>query len=355
MMGMGECSTGWPENLIGVLPLQHIRRPAATLLSRTCQDGARGRCAAPRVNIFITSAVSFISLVATVAVSEGISLSVVLATIEPWPDLANCLAVLEPQVAAIGGEIIVGDGHGAALDAAKAAGSDRLSWIRVPGASVFELRARAVEQARGEIIALTEDHCIVGADWCAQILEAFRRNPNAMGVTGPVLNGSTKHLIDWANFLHTFGSYFPPVNKDQGNRSPPAANVAFRRSAIGASPIAPGWLELELSGRLFREKLFCVDDGITVTHVQSHGFGGTLLAHFDNGRSTTGLHRSPRRRVQRPWDLFGGVWWSMSSEARSLPAVRASVPLMILLSCCHWVGEIVGVLAGPGRSPARLR
>ena len=45
--------------------------------------------------------------------SEGISLSVVLATIEPWPDLANCLAVLEPQVAAVGGEIIVGDGHGA--------------------------------------------------------------------------------------------------------------------------------------------------------------------------------------------------------------------------------------------------
>ena len=115
----------------------------------------------------------------------------VLATIEPWPDLAKCLAVLEPQVAAVGGEIIVGDGHGAALDAARVAASDRLSWIRIPGASVFELRARAVEAARGEIIALTEDHCIVGADWCAQILEAFRRNPDAMGVTGPVLNGST--------------------------------------------------------------------------------------------------------------------------------------------------------------------
>jgi hypothetical protein len=74
--------------------------------------------------------------------ADNISISVVLATIEPWPDLANCLAVLEPQIAAVGGEIIVGDGHGAALDAAKAAGSDRLSWIRKPGASVFELRAR---------------------------------------------------------------------------------------------------------------------------------------------------------------------------------------------------------------------
>jgi hypothetical protein len=287
--------------------------------------------------------------------SEGISLSVVLATIEPWPDLANCLAVLEPQVAAVGGEIIVGDGHGAALDAAKAATSDRLSWVRIPGASVFELRARAAERARGEIVALTEDHCIVGADWCAQMLEAFRHNPNAMAVTGPVLNGSTDHLIDWANFLHTFGSCFPPVSKDPGNRAPPAANVAFRRSAIGAGPIAAGWLELELSGRLFREHLFYVHEGITVTHVQSHGFWGTLQAHFDNGRSTTGLRAAPRRRVQRPWDVFGSAWWSMSRDARALPAVRASVPLMMLLSCCHWAGEVVGAFAGPGRSPARLR
>jgi hypothetical protein len=63
--------------------------------------------------------------------SNGITLSVVLATIEPWPDLANCLAALEPQIAAVGGEIIVGDGHGAALDATKAA-SDRLTWVRTP-------------------------------------------------------------------------------------------------------------------------------------------------------------------------------------------------------------------------------
>jgi hypothetical protein len=240
-------------------------------------------------------------------------------------------------------------------DAAKATASDRLSWVRIPGASVFELRARAVERARGEIVALTEDHCIVGTDWCAEILEAFRRNPNAMAVTGPVLNGSTERLIDWANFLHTFGSSFPPMDKDQGNRAPPAANVAFRRSAIGAGPLDPGWLELELSGRLFREQLFCVHEGITVTHVQSHGFWGTLQAHFDNGRSTTGLRRESRRRVQRPWDVFGGAWWSLSRDARSLPAVRASVPLMVLLSCCHWAGEMVGALAGPGRSPARLR
>lgn len=286
---------------------------------------------------------------------DAISLSVVLATIEPWPDLANCLAVLEPQIAAVGGEIIVGDGHGSALDASKVDASDRLSWIRIPGASVFELRARGVQAARGEIIALTEDHCVVGADWCAQILDAFRRHPEAMGVTGPVLNGSTNLLIDWANFLHTFGSYYPPVNQTQRDRCPPAANVAFRRSAIGSGPVSPGSIELELSPRLFHDRLFHVHDGITVTHVQSHGFWSTLLAHFDNGRSTTGLHREPLTRRQLPWNQFRGALRSMGGDAQLGPALRASLPLLFLLSCCHAAGEVVGILAGPGNSPARLR
>jgi hypothetical protein len=287
--------------------------------------------------------------------SDRISLSVVLATIEPWPDLANCLAVLEPQIAAVGGEIIVGDGHGGALDAAKAAATDRLTWIRNPGASVFELRARGVEAARGEIVALTEDHCIVGADWCEQILEAFARNPAAMGVTGPVLNGSTDSLVDWANFLHTFGSYFPPVNQTQRDRCPPSANVAYRRSVIGAGPIAPGWMELELNPRLFFDRLFHVHDGITVTHVQSHGFWGTVRSHFHNGRTTTGLHRESFSRRQLPWNQFRGAMRSMGGDERLRPALRASMPLLFLMSCCHAAGEVVGILAGPGQSPAKLR
>ena len=286
---------------------------------------------------------------------DRLPLSVVLATIEPWPDLANCLEVLAPQVAAVGGEIIVGDGHGAALDASKVAASDRLSWVRMPGASVFELRARGVEQARGEIIALTEDHCIVGPDWCQQILDAFEANPAAMAVTGPVLNGSTEHLIDWANFLHTFGSSFPPVNRAQRDRCPPPANIAIRRSAIGEGPISSGGIEFDVSPRLFREERYFVHDGMTVTHVQSHGFWLTLRAHFDNGRATTGLHHVSLSRRQLPWNLLRGALGSMSPAARSSPPVRASLPLMFVLSCCHAAGEVVGIVAGPGRSPARLR
>jgi hypothetical protein len=287
--------------------------------------------------------------------SDRVSISVILATIEPWPDLANCLSVLEPQVAAVGGEIVVGDGHGAGLDARRVAATDRLSWIRMPGASVFELRARAAEAARGEIIAMTEDHCVVAEDWVERILEAFRLNPGAIGVTGPVANGSTDKLIDWANFLHTFGAYVPPWNQQQRDRCPPVANVAYRRSAFPSGPLATGWLELELNPDLYQRGLYYVDDGITVTHVQSHGFWKTLRSHFDNGRSTTGLHPIPLSRQMLPWRLFRTTMQVIGGDERLRPIVRASRPFIFLLSCCHSLGEVVGIMAGPGRSPARLR
>jgi glycosyl transferase family 2 len=282
-------------------------------------------------------------------------LSIVLATTDPWPDLANCLEVLEPQVAAVGGEIIVGDGHGQAVDAVRAGVPDRVRIVRMPGASVFDLRARAVEIARGEIIAITEDHCLVGPDWCEQVLAMFSLHPDVMVVSGPVLNGSRNHLIDWANYLHTFGSFFPPFKEGHRHRGPSIANLAFRRNALPSGSVPPGRMEFELFPRLFREGRCRVHNGMTVTHVQSHGFWKTFRSHFDNGRSTTGLRPVPFSERQRAWRLFRTAVRTMGGGPEIRATIRASLPLVFVLSCCHAFGEIVGILAGPGRSPARLR
>ena len=282
------------------------------------------------------------------------TLTVILATIEPWPDLERCLSVLEPQVEALGAEIIVGDGHGGALEA-RYAESPSLQWIRAPGASVFDLRAQALEMARGEIVAVTEDHCVVASDWCQQILRSLEDAPDKMAMTGPVMNGSTDRLSDWANYLHTFGCFHPPVDAGQRDRCPPAANVAYRRKVIPAGSILAGWMELELTPRLFAEGLFGVCDGMTVTHVQSHGFWKTLLAHFDNGRTTTGLHHISLSQRQLPWFLFRETVRGLDRSQSPRPIIRKSLPLLFLLSTCHALGEVLGILAGPGESPRRLR
>lgn len=283
-------------------------------------------------------------------------LSVILATIEPWPDLANCLEVLLPQLAAIGGELIVGDGDGGALDQRTLVQFPWLSVIRIPGASVFELRARALEQARGEIVATTEDHCLVAAHWCESILQAFARNPAADAVTGPVLNGSRDALIDWANYLHNFGSTLPPFDApERWYRAPTCANVAYRSSVLPTQPVAAGWLELELNPRLFHEGRFARHAAMTVTHVQSHGFWGTLAAHFHNGRTTTGLHAVRFSRNQFPWMRFRSTVRGFSDSPDYRSIIRKALPFVFLLSCAHALGETVGILAGPGQSPARLR
>jgi len=283
-------------------------------------------------------------------------LSVILATTEPWPDLENCLAVLTPQIRALGCELLVGDGHGEALDPERVAASPWLSWIRRPGASVFDLRAEAAGLARGEIVALTEDHCVVAPDWCAQILEAFRLHPDASAVAGEVLNGSPEHLMDWANYLHSFGSSLPPYDDpERWYRTPPAANVAFRRSVLPNQAPEPGWLELELSPRLFQEKRFGMHGGMRVTHVQSYGFWLMLRMHFDNGRSTTGLRHAHFSRDRLPWSLYRSTVRGFSKATEYRRVIRQSLPLVFLLSCAHSLGALAGAVAGPGGSPARLR
>jgi hypothetical protein len=270
-------------------------------------------------------------------------------------DLASCLAVLEPQVRALNGELIVGDAHDTGPDPPRFAESGCITWIRRPGASVFELRAQAAELARGEIIAVTEDHCVVAPDWCAAILRGFALHPEALGLAGPVLNGSREHLIDWANYLHTFGGVLPPYDREQQVRCPPNANLAYRRSAFPSGSLSPGWMELELNPHLFRRGQLAFHESMAVTHVQSHGFWNTLRAHFDNGRSTTGLHPIRLSRRQLPWNVYRGTVRALGGRERHDPKIRASMPLLFLLSCCHALGETVGILAGPGRSPARLR
>jgi len=281
--------------------------------------------------------------------------SVVLATTDPGPDLTNCLAGLEPQVSALNGEIIVGSSHDADLDPKPTVESRCLTVIQRPGASVFELRALATERARGEIIAVTEDHCVVAPDWCVEILRGFALHPEALGLAGPVLNGSQTHLIDWANYLHTFAGLTPPCDWEHRERCPPNANVAYRRSVFPGGPLAPGWMELEANPRLFQQGHFAFHEAMAVTHVQSHGFCKTLRAHFDNGRSTTGLRSVPLSRRQLPWNLYQDTLRELGELDRSRREIRASLPLLFLLSCCHALGETAGILAGPGRSPTRLR
>lgn len=282
-------------------------------------------------------------------------LSIVLATTDAWPDLAACLDVLEPQARACDAELIIGDGDGAGLPDDYASNPERILWLRRPGASVFTLRAEAVTRARGEIIAVTEDHCVVAPDWCARILQAHEEHPDTLGVAGAIENGSPDSIVDWANYLQTFGAFAPPVNPRQRERAPLLANLSLKRGALPEGTLQPGALELDVVPRVFAGGGFTTDDRIVVSHVQSHGVVGTLLAHFHNGRVTTGFSTQRLSRRQLPFRVFRSTLRTLRGKTALRRRLFPALPYLLLLSAAHATGEAMGILAGPGRSPEQLR
>ncbi len=243
---------------------------------------------------------------------------------------------------------------------------DSLQGVRclvVPGASIFDLRAKSTEIAQGEIVAWTEDHCRPAADWCARILEAHREQPDALAIGGSVLNGSTTSAMDWANFLCTFAPFVPPLDRSRIGRVPAAANISFKRCALPAAPIAPGRIELALEADLWFQRKIGFDERIQVTHVQSWGFWGTPRAHFHNGRSTTGLraqNMTLSRRLGRmlvcsvlPLEILRTVLLPLFGKPR-VPYLRC-LPLIAGLAVAHSAGEFTGLLlGGAGASPLKL-
>jgi hypothetical protein len=290
-------------------------------------------------------------------------LSVVVASRQTWPFTRECLDHLCPQADAAGAEIILADGSGVGLSEEYVGQHPCVRWMNMPGASVFDLRARAVAVARGEVVALTEDHCVVtptGASEFSRHIEGIHRCWLSAGPS----NGSTRLLIDKANFFLTFGPFMPPFASNLTHGVPPPANVSTKRSTFLDVVTSPGWIEFALNPSLCAQGAVAFDDNLRVNHIQSHGFWGTCASHFHNGRSTTGLVSAimaPKRQHERLWlclkkpiAMVRETITSLSEKQMPRRHIIGSIPLVTLLAVCHVAGEVTGLIKGPGESPWRL-
>jgi len=286
--------------------------------------------------------------------------SVVVATTHVWPFLKPCLEELLPQCEALGAELVISDSTGECLPHPLPPSFSKIRHLVFPGASVFDLRAKATGEASGEIVAWTEDHCVPAPDWCQEIREAHERHPDADIIGGAVVNGSEDGLMDWSNFLCTFGPFIPPMGRPPKKRAPAVANLSIKRRALPPDPIRAGFIEIAIEGRLLSAGRIRFDDSILVTHIQSWGFWGTYAAHFHNGRSTTGLladSLSPARRLRQMMICFLMPFELMRTSVTPLLGKSGvpwgrNLPLMFGLALAFSAGEFVGLAGkGAGRSP----
>lgn len=244
-----------------------------------------------------------------------------------------------------------------------------VDWRSLPGQSVFQLRLASYRSARGDVIAVTEDHCYVEPNWIERLLDAHQRFGNAAAIGGAVMNGTDKKVIDWAAFLLTQGPFMPPLANGVADKISGPANVSYKRRIMDRLARKMGGLEdqglidfLELPAVLEGEVLVN-DDSIRVLHHQSQGFWGTSLAEFDNGRTIAGYRR--RDMSKGDWlRIAGSPVLPIYRSVRALRRVRGkdrprgvvlrATPAHVWLQYCAMVGELLGYAAGPGRSPNRL-
>jgi hypothetical protein len=292
-------------------------------------------------------------------------LSIVIATTHPWPEIRETLESLREQAAAHEAEILVVDGDGAGFPETEARRHPNVRVLKRPGASVFALRAHGISQSRGEVVAITEDHCRVPPDWCARILDAHRRHPEAAAIGGAVENGATSTLVDWANFALVFSPFMPPIQDGDSETIALQANISYKRRVLPSDPGGLGMMEMLFNQELLqRGERLVADGGILVHHHQSRGFLRTCASHFHNGRSIAGFRLADLTGLERlarigstailPPFLLWLTLRNINAKGRLRGELLASVPLVAPLTICHAAGELIGYLAGPGDSPRHL-
>ena len=280
-------------------------------------------------------------------------LSIIIATTQPWPEVSVVLDSIYEQAAAVQAEIIVAEssGQGAPPD-------ERYSgvhWINVLGATVFQLRARAIAASQGQIIAVTEDHCRVSPDWCLSILQSHQDYPQADMIGGSVENGADQHLIDWANFLISNDIFLPPLATGERPFITGQANVTYKRRAL------PNPYPIDIDEGQFRQALqqrggkLYIDERLRVSHIQSLGGLGSCLIHFHDARTLSASQRSrmspaqwllrllktlllPLRVVINTPRIVLRTTWCKPAYRR--PALLC-LPWIAMILCFHYSGELI--------------
>jgi Glycosyl transferase family 2 len=289
-------------------------------------------------------------------------LSAIVTCTQPWPEVRGCLELLLAQAGSGDIEIIVADGSDRGLDAEVAA---RVTWLRCPGRGPHELRWQGLTEARGDVVAITEDHCDVPPDWCLQMLCAHARHPDAAAIAGSVTNGATSRTVDRASFLLVHGSNVPGRARRSPDWFPPVgSNVSYKRERVLPLVREPGDLELVVTPQLWRQGALRLDESIVVAHSQSMSPAAHVANHFHAARSHAGLAARrgvPARRRALVRDAVGlprNLLRPALGACREVPPyrsdVRRLVPAMTALAFAATAGYLAGV-AGPGRSLRRLR
>ena len=217
-----------------------------------------------------------------------------------------------------------------------------------------ELRSRGIAAARGEIVALLEDHGVASENWCAGMVAAHAAPVAAIG--GAVEN-RVDRALNWAVYFCDFGAYQNPVPHGQAWAATDA-NVSYKRSALES--IAAVWRDVFHEGAvnhalgLRGERLLLSPRLVVYQNRVGLGLRKAVKERFiwgwsyGAGRRLAGVSRLIWAAITPalPFLITARLGAMTFRKRRNRSAFISSLPLVFLMAAVWCFGEMVAYLSG---------
>jgi hypothetical protein len=227
-------------------------------------------------------------------------------------------------------------------------------------ASIPELRAIGFLSARGDILAMTEDHCVADVEWVAHVIHAHESEHVAIG--GAVENGATTRTIDWAVYFCEYGRYMLPIAAGSTDDLP-GPNVSYKRRAFEQFQdlLSPATWDPVWHWRLRERGMSLIaDPTLVVYHCKHFTFGGFVRERYHYSRSFAGRRVAGvpfRRRAAflvgsplLPPVVLARVTRRVWAKGRCRSEFLRALPFIAVFSLVWAVGEFIGYACGEGQS-----
>jgi glycosyltransferase involved in cell wall biosynthesis len=227
-------------------------------------------------------------------------------------------------------------------------------------AGIPALAATGINQASGEIIALTDSSCVVDSNWIASILSAHK-------LSSPVIGGAVEirgpaKLLDWAAYFCEYGQFAYPLKSRTVNVLP-GNNISFKRSVLedGSEYLKNGFWKTYWCRQLQTKGIELKSEpSILVYYTKQFKLFSFLSRRFEHGRCFAGMRIKQTGFFKRliyvtssfflPLVFLYRTTVSVLGKERFLKEFLLSFPFIVLAVLFWSFGESWGYIAGKGKS-----
>ena len=228
-----------------------------------------------------------------------------------------------------------------------------------------QLRARGLAEARGEVVAILEEHCEAPPGWVSAIQDVFV-DPKVTAAGGPIRDDGYARARDWVVYLMEYHNYLPPW-PDGERPALNGANIAYRRDSVlpCRDALGEGYWEVTLHPALLAEgALFRGASAMAVRHTGPFDYRYYLGQRYLLSRAWGGTRRAETGPLKRlayllgapvfPILLLGRIGARVAESDVPLGRFIRVFPALIPAAAAYVWGEWLGYLLGPGKALERI-